>query len=465
MSNTAFVDVSLTDGQSAAWGGALATPMALEPMGSLANAGMVAIEALSPTVIAQCLARGENPLQRLSALRERAGATPLRVSVNLLPDHGRCDVLRGDALKAWLAILARLGASEALIIDPLLDSERLEEALGLSRAAGLTAIAALPYLGDADHDDAYYASRAAQLAAMGAERVMLRDEAGLLHADRVASLIPALAAALGEVPLDLHTRCQTGLGPQVVLEAARLGVHRIDTALPCVANGASVPSLPLLVHSAALIGVKVVAPDAARVADAQARLAAVADQEGFSQSLPWAFDLAPYIHQLPGEVAAEAIHRLRGHQSDLHPFARECERIRQELGSPPMLQPFARAIAVQALAHLEGEPRYATLQPGVRRLLQGIYAGVAPGPGELRRRVGSAARPRVPHSPLGDDNALLALIGGIAPAAPPAWQPSLQYEHLTPERALARGLLQRWHSYAGLSVRGPSLSIAFEHKE
>jgi oxaloacetate decarboxylase alpha subunit len=50
---------------------------------------------------------------------------------------------------------------------------------------------------------------------------MLRDEAGLLTADRLATLLPALRAGLGDTPLDLHLRCQTALGPMVALEAVR----------------------------------------------------------------------------------------------------------------------------------------------------------------------------------------------------------------------------------------------------
>src|SRR6516165_9540719 len=112
MSVTAFVDVSFTDGQSAAWGSAPNTAMLLAPMSSLASARLAAIEVLSPAVIAQCLARDENPLQRLHALHQLAGATPLRAAVNLLLDHGRCDVLGGEVLGAWLRLLARLGVTE-----------------------------------------------------------------------------------------------------------------------------------------------------------------------------------------------------------------------------------------------------------------------------------------------------------------------------------------------------------------
>jgi oxaloacetate decarboxylase (Na+ extruding) subunit alpha len=462
MSETAFADVSFTDAQTAAWGGAVCTAAMLAPMSSLGKARLAAIEVLNPAVLAQCVSRGENPLQRLDALRERAGGTPLRAAVNLLPDHGRCDVMVGDVIKAWMQLLARHGVAEALIVDPLLNIARFAEALRFARDSGLVAIAALPYAEDATRDDAYYTDRAIELVAAGAKRVMLRDEAGLLDVDRIATLIPALRAALGSIPLDLHTRCHTGLGPQVALEAVRLKVDRIDAALACVANGASAPSLSLLLRSAARLGLAVRTPASDAAAEAQARLAAVGEQEAYAQSLPWAFELAPYIHQLPGEVAAESTAALRARRIDAHAYAHECEHIRRELGSPPMLQPFARAIARQALAHCSGEPRYATLEPMLRRMLQGVYPELQAAREDLRQRVGISAGPRVPQTAPDDESALLALVAGIEPAAAPPWR-ELQYEILTPEDALARGLLARWAAYAELSVTGPGIAVRLAH--
>lgn len=68
----AFTDSSLTDGQMAVWGGALDTSMMLAPAGGLSASGLAAIEILSPAVLDACLARGENPLQRLEL---RGGTT------------------------------------------------------------------------------------------------------------------------------------------------------------------------------------------------------------------------------------------------------------------------------------------------------------------------------------------------------------------------------------------------------
>ena len=464
MSMTTLVDVSLSDGQTAAWGGAPGTAMLLGAMNSLGHARLAAIEVLSPAVIAQCLGRGENPLQRLTALRERANGTPLRATVNLLPAHGRIDVLAGETLDGWLRVLARSGISEVVLIDPQLDFQRLGNAVQLALANGLTATAALPYVDDHQHGNAHYSACAAQLVQAGAQRIMLRDEAGLLHGDRLPGLLAALRSGADGTPLDLHTRCHTGLGPQVALEAIRLGIDRLDAALPCVANGASTPSLALLIRSAALLQLPLQTPDQARVEEAQAQLAGVADQEGFAENQPWAFDLAPFEHQLPGEIAAEAMQALRDRArlADLFEYSRECTRIRQELGNPPMLQPFARAIAHQALEHLDASPRYATLQPTLRRWLQGCYGPIDTSLNSLQQRIGAVAHPGRGIDVPACDEALAALVCGC-PALPPLH--SLHYEVRTPEQALTLGLLQCWPDYTVLSVTGPGLSIHLEHSK
>jgi oxaloacetate decarboxylase alpha subunit len=464
MSMTTLVDVSLSDGQTAAWGGAPGTAMLLGAMNSLGHARLAAIEVLSPAVIAQCLGRGENPLQRVIAMRERAHGTPLRATVNLLPAQGAIDVLAGEALNGWLRVLARSGISEVVLIDPQLDFQRLGNAVQLALANGLTATAALPYVDDHQHGNAHYSACAAQLVQAGAQRIMLRDEAGLLHGDRLPGLLAALRSGADGTPLDLHTRCHTGLGPQVALEAIRLGIDRLDVALPCVANGASTPSLALLIRSAALLQLPLQTPDQARVEEAQAQLAGVADQEGFAENQPWAFDLAPFEHQLPGEIAAEAMQALRDRArlADLFEYSRECTRIRQELGNPPMLQPFARAIAHQALEHLDASPRYATLQPTLRRWLQGCYGPIDTSLNSLQQRIGAVGHPGRGIDVPACDEALAALVCGC-PALPPLH--SLHYEVRTPEQALTLGLLQCWPDYTVLSVTGPGLSIHLEHSK
>jgi len=84
-----YTDVSLTDGQSARWAGAMTTPMMLAAASRLAAARPAAIEVVSPATLRQCVARGENPWQRIELLRERCPDVALRASIALLTEHGR----------------------------------------------------------------------------------------------------------------------------------------------------------------------------------------------------------------------------------------------------------------------------------------------------------------------------------------------------------------------------------------
>ena len=98
--------------------------------------------------------------------------------------------------------------------EPLFFGDDLSAA-DAAKALELIAIAALPFTQSAPRSDEELRTQAAALAKAGASRVMLRDEAGLLTADRLATLLPALRAGLASTPLDLHLRCQTALGPMI----------------------------------------------------------------------------------------------------------------------------------------------------------------------------------------------------------------------------------------------------------
>jgi oxaloacetate decarboxylase alpha subunit len=475
-----FSDVSLTDGQAARWAGGLTTPMALAVATRLAAAGPGAIEVASPATLQQCVQRGEDPWQRIELLRERCSGTVLRAAVSLLTGHGRrgADVVSIDVATLWLTELARRGIAEVLVVDPLLVLERIAPVLKRAQALGLTTIAALPF--DPRSSDADLRAHAATLAEAGASRVMLRDEAGLLTTDRLATLLPALRAGLGQTPLDAHLRCQTALAPLVALDAVRLGIDGLDTAFAPLANGASVPALGTLLKSLRLLGLGTPATEQRlhAVGEADRLLADIAERHGFAPGRAWVFDLAPYTHQLPGDVAAQCMQALAesGLQHRLHDFASECARVRGEVGSPPMLAPFARPIAEQALLHLQGVPRYAEIRPGVRRALQQVH-GASRGPVDARlaQRIGAlpkAADPsiatlRKAHPAATDAALVLAQACGAAPESlPAAASPeSLRYVATTPVDALLAGLTARAAGYAQLRVTGPGVSIQLQGTE
>jgi oxaloacetate decarboxylase alpha subunit len=214
------------------------------------------------------------------------------------------------------------------------------------------------------------------------------------------------------------------------------------------------------------------------VGEADRLLAELADRHGFGPAQAWVFDLAPYAHQLPGEVAAQFMQRLAALRlaHKLHSFANECARVRSDIGAPPMLAPFARPIAEQALLHLQGRPRYAEIRPGVRRALQQVY-GTTSGAVDARlaQRLGalpktlapSVASLRAAYPEASDAALVLGQTCGVAPEAvpTPASPEILRYVATTPADALLAGLTARAARYAQLGVQGPGVAIQLQGTE
>ena len=331
---------------------------------------------------------------RCSAWNLPRGPLPRSVARRRRPaDRARaagCRRASTDGARLWLTELAAARPAEVVLIDPLLDLVRIKAGAGSCHDGGLTAIAALPYTaetacptkpmraqrharrgrrrpGDAARRergaDTGPAAHPAAGAGVGARR----------HAARPAPALPDGARARGRPrgrpPRHRRARHRTALGRQRRLPA----VAAVADPRPATRRRQGLPDLdalwpPMRCLPRSPIGT------------------------AFPRQRPWPFDLAPYVHQLPGEVAADVRSGLRerGRWADLHAFADECAAVRSEVGSPPMLAPFARAIAEQALCHCGAEPRYETLRPVLRRLLQGVYGTVNGDQRvDLQARVGS----------------------------------------------------------------------------
>ena len=55
--------------------------------------------------------------------------------------------------------------------------------------------------------------------------------------DRTRILVPIVLREANGIPVELHTHCNTGLGPLCALEAIKLGIDIINAAPPPLANG------------------------------------------------------------------------------------------------------------------------------------------------------------------------------------------------------------------------------------
>jgi pyruvate carboxylase subunit B len=95
-------------------------------------------------------------------------------------------------------------------------------------------------------------------------------------------------------------------------------------------------------------------------------------------------------YQMPGHMLEDIYHQLGAHNAGtrIAEVMEEANRVRKELGYPPLVAPIRQMIATQAVYNVIGGDRYATVTQELKDYLQGLYGRPpAPADHELRRLV------------------------------------------------------------------------------
>jgi oxaloacetate decarboxylase alpha subunit len=252
----------------------------------------------------------------------------------------------------------------------------------MSKSAGIEEfMVALCYTISPIHTDAYYAEKTREITQCpDVDTVYIKDQGGLLTPDSVKILIRAVQPNLNGRPLEIHTHCNTGLGPLVYLEAIRLGVDRIHTGVPPLANGTAQPSVFNVLKNIKYLGYST-ALDEEAVRLYSQQLMTIAEKEGRPKGLPQEYDLAYYEHQVPGGMMSTLKRQLSeaGKADRLDEVLEEIIRVRKELGYPIMVTPLSQFVATQATMNVVMGERYKAIPDGIIEYLAG-YHGAPPSP-------------------------------------------------------------------------------------
>jgi oxaloacetate decarboxylase alpha subunit len=244
----------------------------------------------------------------------------------------------------------------------------------LFRNLGLQISLALSYTISPRHTDEYYAQKTREILAFKPDSIYLKDQGGLLTVDRLRTLLPVIVHNANGVPVELHSHCTTGLAPLVYMEALKLGVRTLHTAVPPLANGSSQPSIFNVASNARLLGYaprvdeKILRP----VAD---RLTVIAEQEQLPIGVPLEYDCAQYIHQVPGGVISNLRHQLAEMRilHRLDEVLEESVQVRKELGYPIMITPHSQFMVTQSAINVATGARYKVVIDELILFAQGIY--------------------------------------------------------------------------------------------
>lgn len=397
MADIQLLDVSIRDGNQSLWGArGFTTPQILSIAPVMDRVGFRALDFTSSTHMGIAVrSHKENPWERIQRAHAAMPNTPLQfigTGLRFISWEGQ----HPDFMQIVYDRLVANGISRFVVLDPMHDAAALLESARMIRKAGATEIiAALTYTISEVHDDAFYAEFAARVAkSPDVDRAYIKDPAGLLTPERARTLIPAVRAQLGKVPLELHSHCTIGLSGLSYMAGAELGVEVLQVACGPLSNGSSLPNAQRVVANLRELGHTVNIDDRslALVADYFARLA---EAENLPVGTPQEYDASFLRHQVAGGVMTTTRRQLAELKlEDRFPdVMREVVQVRAELGYPIMVTPFPQIVCTQALYNIIGNERYGNVSDQVIRYVLGKFGrSTVPVDANVKDRI--LARPR-----------------------------------------------------------------------
>lgn len=370
-----FVDTTLRDAHQCLWATRMTTAMMLPMCDRLNRIGFSCIDFMGLVQFDVCVRYlKEDPWERIRLVRKRISNVPLKSYLRSKSLMG-FDILPDDVNALWVERLVANGIGMVCAFDALADLDNIVPNLKLAKHLGAKTCGALVFCESPVHTDAFFASKAKELVERAnVDWLMIKDSGGLLGIDRVRSLVPALRAAVGRTPIELHSHCLTGITPLVYHEGVKLGVDIVDTSIAPLANGPAQPATQTMARNLEELGFGV-RLDMQMVDDVSKYFRRVADQESKPLGVPLAYDAFHYQHQLPGGMLSNLKFQLEsaGLLSRFPQVLQECARIRRELGWPIMVTPFAQLVGTQAVLNVVHGERYKVVPDEVKKYALGHY--------------------------------------------------------------------------------------------
>ena len=381
MAEVRMVETSLRDGNQCLWGAVgIDTAKTLSIAGALDAVGFKAIDFTTSTHMGVAVRfKREDPWERIRLMAAATPNTPLQFMGTGFRFIS-WETASPDFMALAYRTLVRNGIRRFCLADPMNDAAaNVVNARLVRQAGGEYVIAALVFTLSPVHDDAHYAAAARTLAASAdIDALYIKDPGGLLSPKRAATLIPAIKEAIvqagGSKPLELHSHNTIGLAEMTYMDAPDLGVSALQCASGAAADGISNPPIERIVANLRELGHRVDLDDEALAAVSN-YFTRLAEAEGLPAGRPLGFDAAYLKHQLPGgtvgtmrrHLAESRISHLEGRVLE------ELDRVRQELGWPIVMTPFAQMVITQAVMNVTGGERYGVIPDEIIRYALGRF--------------------------------------------------------------------------------------------
>jgi len=372
MSEIRFVDTTLRDGHQSLWAENMTTGMMLPVAKRIDDAGFEAIELISSSHLKKCVRElKEDPWERVRLIAQRITKTPLRLIAGRVNTF---EITPQSIYRLFIERMAANGMRQARISDEWNDLASWRRKVQCARDVGMDPIVNIIYSVSPKHTDEYFAERTRQAASLPIYRLCLKDPGGLLTPERTRALVPIVTENSNSIPIELHTHCTTGLGALCALEAIKLGIKTVNTAIPPLADASSNPSLFNVAKNARALGYTP-AIDEEILKPVSEHFTFIAKREGFPIGAPVEYDYAQYLHQVPGGMVSNLRHQLRkvGKEDMVAEALEEAGRVRAEFGYPIMVTPLSQFVGSQAAINVIVGERYKEVTDQVIQYALGLW--------------------------------------------------------------------------------------------
>ncbi len=377
MTDIRLVDVTMRDGNQSLWGATgLNTAHMLQAAALTEACGFRAIDFSSSSHMAVAVRYFRNdPWERMRRMRSAMPTTPLQFITT-----GLRFIAWQQADPEFMRLVYRAlqanGVGRFVLLDPMHEVPAVIEAARLVKAEGdAEVMCALTFTLSEIHTDEFYASFAKAVGqSADIDLYYIKDPAGLLSVDRARTLVPAIKAAIGNKPLEIHAHTTVGQGMLSSLEAATLGISAIHVGVGAGGDGSSLPEANRMVANLEEAGFSV-GIDKPALTRLTSYWNKVAKAEGLPPGRPQNFDASFLKHQIAGGVMTTIARQLDelGLADRMGAVIEETGQVRADLGYPIMVTPFPQMVMTQALFNVIGDRRYAQVSDQVIRYCMGKF--------------------------------------------------------------------------------------------
>jgi pyruvate carboxylase subunit B len=354
MSTVIFNNTVLRDGHQSLAATRMTTAQMLPAAPILDEMGFGGLETWGGATIDACLRfLGENPFDRLRALKKAAPKTPqimLLRGQNIVQYASFPD----DVVEAFVRANAAAGQDVFRIFDALNDTRNLATAIRAVRNSGKHARGEICYTTSPVHTIPAFVEMGIELEKMGCHSIAIKDMSGVI-APRIAyDLVKELKRRIG-LPLTLHTHETTGLGAASYVAAVDAGVDAIETSIAPFANGTSQPDT---VRMIAMLEGSPRCPkfDPAKLMQLREYFTGVYKELGkFTSTDNERVDSDTLCYQVPGGMLSNFRNQLKEqHMSEMFELVMaEIPYVRACLGWIPLVTPTSQIVGTQAMLNVK----------------------------------------------------------------------------------------------------------------